>query len=90
MANYANCKLVSDTNGQSCLVAVTAARPDGLVGCYYTLHSPEGGLVGHGLSKGWDGSGAGSALSAMKNGQAAAKRWLARQARAKAKTARQA
>lgn len=79
MANYPDCSLVTDELGNHCIVAVTSARPDGLVGCYYTLHSGKGNIVGHGQSKGWDGDGAGSALSAMKNGKAAAKRWLKRQ-----------
>lgn len=79
MANYADCRLVTDKNGNSCIVAVMSARPDGLKGCYYTLHSPKGAIVGHGHSAGRDGSGMGSALTAMQNGRAAAKRWLVRQ-----------
>ena len=79
MANFADCRLVTDDSGEACIVAVTSARPDGLKGCYYTLHTPDGKLVWSGESKGWDGEGAGSALSAMKAGKAAARRWLARQ-----------
>lgn len=87
VANFADCTLVSDDTGHHCIVAVTSARSDGEVGSYYTLHSPEGGLVGYGHSKGWQGTGSGSALSAMKNGRAAAKRWLARELRNRAKSA---
>lgn len=79
--NYADCTLVSDKNGQHCIVSVTSRRPDQKAGCYYTLHDPKGGIVGSGVSEGWDGGGGGSALSAMKNGRAAARRWLARKAK---------
>jgi len=57
------------------------ALGDGLPGCHYTLHDESGNICGSGHSKGWDGRGAGSALSAMKNGKAAARRTLRRWSR---------
>lgn len=81
MANFADCCLVEDGEGRSCIVAVTSSRMDGMGGCYYTLHTTDGRLVGSGHSKGFDGSGMGSALTAMKNGKASARRYLKSQAR---------
>lgn len=75
MANYADCRLV-EKGDRRVIVAVTSGAPDRLEGAYYTLHSAGGALLGSGHSKGWDGKGAGSYLSAMKNGIASAKRLI--------------
>jgi len=83
MANFADCALVTDANGRGVIVAVTSAHMDGVGGgCWWVLTSAQTGrMVRHGLSKGWDGAGAGSALRGMKAGKAAARRWLKAQAR---------
>jgi hypothetical protein len=83
MANFAECALVTDESGRGVIVAVTSAHMDGVGGgCWWVLTSAQTGrMVHHGLSKGWDGAGAGSALSGMKAGKAAARRWLKKQAR---------
>jgi len=60
----------------SVIVSVTSADGGYLEGCWWTLHSPDGRLLNHGRSKGYGGSGMGSALTAMKIGRAAAKRFL--------------
>ncbi len=80
MANFPDCALVKDREGRCIIVAVTSAHYEGDCGCYWTLHCPKRGLVRSGQSKGWDGTGMGSALSAMKSGKAAARRWLKREA----------
>jgi hypothetical protein len=79
MANYNDCQLVTDAMGRHCIVAVSNRRPDGQAGSCYTLHAPDGQVVGGGSSLGTSGTGMGSDLAAMKNGRAAAERWLARQ-----------
>lgn len=76
MANWANIQVVK-SNGKSAIVAVTSSRSDGYPGCHYTVHRMrDGSVVRYGHSAGWDGLGAGSALSAMKNGKASARRYL--------------
>ncbi len=79
MANYNDCQLVTDAMGRHCIVAVTNRRSDGQMGSVYTLHAPDGQVVGGGSSQGASGTGMGSDLAAMRNGRAAAERWLARQ-----------
>lgn len=80
MANFVDCQLVTDSLGRHCIVAVTN-RPDGGHGCFYTLHQPRGGIVGSGDSSSVGASAAADSASAMKNGKAAAKRWLANMSR---------
>jgi hypothetical protein len=76
MANFADCCLV-ELNGKCVIVAVTSASKDGMGGgCWWTLHSKDGKILNHGITKGWDGMGAGSAISSMSCGKKAAKRYL--------------
>jgi hypothetical protein len=53
---------------------VTSGAPDRFEGCYWHLYDMEGQTVSYGHSRGWNGDGAGSALSAMKLAKAAARR----------------
>lgn len=75
--NYPSCTIVSDCVN-SLVVAVTSGKPDNLPGCHWTLFTPSGKIVGSGFSSGLRQTGAGSALTAMKLGKAAARRYLAR------------
>ncbi len=81
MANFVDCQLVTDAHGRHCIVAVTN-RPDGGRGCFYTLHQPKGGIVGVGDSSGVGENSPADAAAAMKNGKAAARRWLTNTSRA--------
>lgn len=53
---------------------VTSGSPDRFDGCYWHLYDMDGRTVSYGSSKGWNGKGAGSALTAMKLAKAAARR----------------
>lgn len=55
-------------------IVVTSGQPDRFPGSYWQLFNPEGKSDGMGETKGWDGQGAGSALSAVTLGKAAARR----------------
>jgi len=52
----------------------TSGAPDNFCGCYWQLYDDRGKLVSYGESRGWNGNGAGSALSAMKLAKTAARR----------------
>ncbi|MBB4867445.1 hypothetical protein HNP46_006358 [Pseudomonas nitritireducens] len=69
MANYPECRLVSDEQGNAVIVATTMSYPDKVDGIYYTLHTTEGKLVNHGHTTA-------DFKQAMKIGVAAARRWL--------------
>lgn len=80
--NFAECGVVYGEAGMFCVVIVTSAAPDGRPGCYWSLHYQGGGQHNSGYSGGVDGSGLASFHTAMKNGKAAARRWLKRHAQA--------
>ncbi len=77
--NLPGVAVVRGADGLSCVVVVTSAAPDGRPGCYWSLHKPTGEMLSYGHSAGWQGSGLASFHTAMKNGKAAAKRWITRQ-----------
>lgn len=79
--NYPSCTIVSD-GIRSVVVAVSSGRPDDLMGCHWTMHLADGRLVGSGFSGGYRLSGLGSAITAMKLGRAAARRYLKRKRKA--------
>lgn len=64
-----------------CIVNSAHHGSCGFRGCWWQLYDQDGKSQGHGMSKGWDKDGAGSALSAMKLAKAAAKRRLKRLAK---------
>lgn len=81
MANFADCAVVRNGDG-FVIVAVTSASKDDVGGgSWWTLHDENGALFRHGITKGWSGDGWGSALTSMKAGKAAARRFLARKAK---------
>lgn len=76
MANLADVRFLKDPTGRMWVAVVTSAMQysDGFKGCNWQLYSPEGKIVTYGISRGWDGEGAGSALSAHDYARRAAKR----------------
>lgn len=67
-------------NNRTLFVAVCSATvyEDGFKGSSWWTYDEDGNPMSHGYSKGWDGEGAGSALTAMQNGRASAHRHLRR------------
>lgn len=73
--NLPDVAIINDAAGRPAFVAVVSSgQPDRFPGCYWRLFDMTGEHVAGGESKGWDGKGAGSMLSAMKNAKAVAKR----------------
>lgn len=75
--------------GHNFLILVSSGHPDSFPGCYWRLYRVQfdsdkhvrTNIVRYGETRGWDGAGAGSALSATKLARAAARRWVNRELR---------
>ncbi|MFL7901594.1 hypothetical protein ACJ41P_10705 [Azospirillum argentinense] len=75
--NLPDVAIIADSSGAPAFIAVVSSGyPDRFPGAYWRLFDMKGEYIAGGQSKGWDGQGAGSMLSAMTNAKSAAKRRL--------------
>ena len=74
---------IVETCGVKMICVVTSGSPDNFRGCYWQLYDLDGKLVSYGHSKGYGGTGMGSALTAMKQAKASARRRMRPRGRAK-------
>ena len=70
--------------GHRFIIVSDTRRPDA-AGCYWRLYDIDARLLCYGYSLGWDGDGAGAALSAPKLAKAAARRLVRKWNRASAR-----